>query len=61
MFVGVVGVVTTTLVRSAPSVSAAAVNVATIEVEAPAASGPMSAQSSVPSLSLLSDAGAEET
>ena len=58
---GVVGEVTTTLVRSAPSVSAAPVNVATIVVEAPTGSGPMSAQFSVPSLALLSDAGTDDT
>ena len=58
---GVVGAVTTTFVSESPSVLAAAVNVATIVVEAPTGSGPMSAQFSVPSLALSSDAGSEET
>ena len=45
----------------APAVGAAAVNVATICVLAPAASGPMFAQFSVPSLLLSADAGTEDT
>ena len=54
----VVGLATTVFVASA--VGAAAVNVATICVLAPAASGPMFAQFSVPSLLLSADAGTED-
>ena len=50
-----------TAVFVAPAVGAAAVNVATIEVEAPGARGPMFAQLSVPSLLLSADAGTEDT
>ncbi len=58
---GVVGVVTTPFVRSAPSVSAAPVKVATIVVEAPTGSGPTFVQLIVPSFALSSDAGTDDT